>query len=166
MQDRERKNQFDYIPHMHGRGWCAAILHLPAHHAEIVRRDLRQKPISKRWQDVALVDRAPHGTRAVGHARLLEPLLAKRAELLRLLQSSFFVLLLLSGRPSFRNGPLRIDQLLASPGKREASWAVSAERQRLATSVEAVVVPEHDRPCRLHHDIHTVTIARLVQFLL
>lgn len=104
--------------------------------------------------------------RELAHPVLLQPAFGKLAEALGFLDAALFALLLLGGRPPFLNRAVRVDQLLSRTRQRQAGSPIAAEGQGLAPAVHTVVVTKHDRPRRLHDDIHTVTIRDLVQFIL
>jgi hypothetical protein len=115
MKDCEGVDQLHNITNVDGCGRSPTLLHLRAHRTQIIRGDLRQKPITKSREDVPLVDGAAHRPGAIRHLRLLQPALSKFPEALCLFEATLFALLLASGREALRYRALRIDKLLPCP---------------------------------------------------
>uniref|UniRef100_A0A0N4ZGT4 LigA n=1 Tax=Parastrongyloides trichosuri TaxID=131310 RepID=A0A0N4ZGT4_PARTI len=144
VEDGPGVDLLDDVPDMDGRGGRAPLHDGLAMGAQVVRRDLGEQPVAPLRQDLPVEDGPPHVARAVRHGRGVHPLLRHMREVPRLLQATLGPLLFKCGRYAFGDHPLRIDELLAGFGERQACRPVGPESDRLAPPIETVVVLERD----------------------
>jgi len=125
---------------------CTAVAGAPrsltfvAQGSQVFGLDLGQQAVLEDRRDAPVNDVLAHGTGPVGQSCIGQPRLHRRAEGLDGNHSAFLALLFQRGRDALENGFPRAQEQFARHRQRDAAGAVAAEGQRLAASVEAVVV--------------------------
>src|SRR5579885_409030 len=166
VEDGEAVDLLDDVADVERRRRRAAVDDGTAMCPQVIRRDLREKPLAPGRQELALEDRPAHGPRAVSHRRHGQPLLTELAEAPRLEKPPLGALLFKGGRAPLPDYALGVDAELARPRQRDAGLVVPTQHDGLAPPVQTVVQAERHRSRRAHQHIHTVTVGDLVRFLL
>src|SRR5581483_5138904 len=108
-EDGEAVDLLDDVADVERRRRRAAVDDGAAMCPQVIRRDLREKPLAPRRQKLTLEDRPAHGPRAVGHRRHGEPFLTELAEALRLEKAPLGALLFKGGRAPLPDHALGVD---------------------------------------------------------
>lgn len=162
MQDRKGIDLLHDVANVDCSRRRTSGFHLVAQRAQIVGTDLGEQSVLEDGKDVAVDDALAHCTRAVSHAGIGQPAGQHVAKGLGRSQPALLALLLQRGGLALSDSLLGVDQPFAGQGQRNPGWPIAADGQRLAATVETVVVAEGDGTDGRYRHVHSVAVRSLI----